>query len=131
MFAFFSLVKNKTLLRNTFLFFVSLFFYYKTSGLFTLILIFITLYNFFGAKWLNTRKKDLSRNIVLAVSVIINLSTLFYFKYAYFITDVVNNLFGADFKVFDIFAWMGNQMAGDNRFSVDDILRLALEQTEY
>ena len=121
-FAFFSLVKNKTLLRNAFLFFVSLFFYYKTSGLFTLILIFITLYNFFGAKWLNTRKKDLSRNIVLAVSVIINLSTLFYFKYAYFITDVVNNLFGADFKVFDIFAWMGNQMAGDNRFSVDDIL---------
>ena len=121
-FAVFSLIKNKCLLRNAFLFFVSLFFYYKTSGLFTLILIFITLYNFFGAKWLNTRKKDLSRNIVLAVSVIVNLSTLFYFKYAYFITDVVNNLFGSDFKVFDIFSWIGNQMTGDNRFSVDTIL---------
>ena len=121
-FAVFSIVKNKTLLRNAFLFFVSLFFYYKTSGLFTLILIFITLYNFFGAKWLNTRKKDLSRNIVLAISVIVNLSTLFYFKYAYFITDVVNNLFGSDFKVFDVFAWMGNQMTGGNRFSVDDIM---------
>ena len=121
-FAVFSLIKNKTLLRNAFLFFVSLFFYYKTSGLFTLILIFITLYNFFGAKWLHSRKKDLSRNIVLAVSVIVNLSILFYFKYAYFITDVVNNLFGSDFKVFDIFSWMGNQMTGDNRFSVDTIL---------
>ena len=54
-FALFSLVKNKCLLRNAFLFLVSLFFYYKTSGLFTLILIFITIYNFFGAKWLNTR----------------------------------------------------------------------------
>ena len=121
-FAVFSLVKNKCLLRNTFLFFVSLFFYYKTSGLFTLILIFITIYNYFGAKWLNTRKKNLSRNIVLAVSVIINLSTLFYFKYAYFITDVVNNLFGADFKVFDVFSWIGNRITGTNRFSVDTIL---------
>ncbi|MBQ3709784.1 MAG: MBOAT family protein [Bacteroidales bacterium] len=121
-FAVFSLIKNKCLLRNAFLFFVSLFFYYKTSGLFTLILIFITIYNFFGAKWLNTRKKDLSRNIVLAVSVIINLSILFYFKYAYFITDVVNNLFGSEFRVFDVFSWMGNQMTGDNRFNVDAIL---------
>ena len=121
-FAVFSLIKNRCLLRNAFLFFVSLFFYYKTSGLFTLILIFITIYNFFGAKWLNTRKKDCSRNIVLAVSVIVNLSILFYFKYAYFITDVVNNLFGADFKVFDIFSWVGNQVMRSNRFSVDSIL---------
>ena len=121
-FAVFSLIKNRTLLRNAFLFFVSLFFYYKTSGLFTLILIFITLYNFFGAKWLHSRQKDLSRNLVLALSVIVNLSILFYFKYAYFITDVVNNLFGVDFKVFDVFAWIGNQITGTNRFSVDDIL---------
>ena len=121
-FAVFSLIKNKCLLRNAFLFFVSLFFYYKTSGLFTLILIFITLYNYFGAKWLHSRKKDLSRNLVLALSVIVNLSTLFYFKYAYFLTDVVNNLFGADFRVFDVFSWIGNQITGDNRFSVDTIL---------
>ena len=45
-FAIFCLFKNKTLLRNSFLFFVSLFFYYKTSGLFTLILIFMVIYNF-------------------------------------------------------------------------------------
>jgi D-alanyl-lipoteichoic acid acyltransferase DltB (MBOAT superfamily) len=121
-FAVFSLIKNKCLLRNAFLFFVSLFFYYKTSGLFTLILIFITIYNFFGAKWLNSRKKHLSRNIVLAFSVIVNLSILFYFKYAYFLTDVVNNLFGTNFKVFDVFSWIGNQMTGVNRFSVDTIL---------
>ena len=53
-FAFFCLLRNKCLLRNTFLFFVSLFFYYKTSGLFVLILVFITLYNFFAGKWLHT-----------------------------------------------------------------------------
>ena len=121
-FAFFCLFKNKCLLRNTFLFFVSLFFYYKTSGLFVLILIFITLYNFFAGKWMHTRKREGSRNFVLALSVIINLSTLCYFKYAYFLTDVLNNLTGLEFRVFDVFSWIGNQITGDNRFSVDTIL---------
>ena len=121
-FAFFCLFKNKCLLRNAYLFFVSLFFYYKTSGLFTLILIFITLYNFFAGKWLFSRKKKGSRNTVLAISVVVNLSTLFYFKYAYFITDVVNNLTGLKFQVFDVFSWIGNEITGDNRFSVDEIL---------
>ena len=121
-FAFFCLFKNKCLLRNTFLFFVSLFFYYKTSGLFVLILVFITLYNFFAGKWMHTRKREGSRNFVLALSVIINLSTLCYFKYAYFLTDVLNNLTGLEFRVFDVFSWIGNQITGDNRFSVDTIL---------
>ena len=121
-FAVFCLIKNKCLLRNIFLFFVSLFFYFKTSGLFVLILIFITLYNFFAAKWLNTRKKNGSRNVILGLSVIVNLSILCYFKYAYFLTDVVNNLTGLEFRVFDIFSWAGNQITGDNRFSVDVIV---------
>jgi len=121
-FAFFTMFRNKPLLRNTYLFFVSLFFYYKTSGLFTLILVFITLYNFFAAKWMHKRKKEGSRNIVLAVSVCVNLSLLFYFKYAYFFTDVVNSLLGTDFRVFDVFSWIGNEIVGDNRFSVDVIL---------
>ena len=81
-FAVFCLVKNKCLLRNLFLFFVSLFFYFKTSGLFVLILVFITLYNYFAGRWLNSRKKDGSRNAILGLSVIVNLCILFYFKYA-------------------------------------------------
>lgn len=121
-FALFCLIKNKCLLRNTFLFFVSLFFYYKTSGLFVLILFFITLYNFFAAKWMHSRKRVGSRNTLLALGVIVNLSVLFYFKYAYFITDVVNNMTGMEFRVFDVFSWAGNQITGDNRFSVDRIL---------
>ena len=121
-FAFFSIFRNKCLLRNTFLFFVSLFFYYKTSGLFTLILIFITLYNFFAGKWLHTRKRDGSRNFVLGLSVVVNLSLLFYFKYAYFLVDVLNSLTGYHFRVFDVFSWMGNRITGDTRFSVDNIL---------
>ncbi len=121
-FAVFSLLKNKILLRNTFLFFVSLFFYYKTSGLFTLILIFVTFYNFFAGKWLYSRQKDWSKRCVIVISIIVNLFTLCYFKYAYFIIDVVNNLFGTEFIVVDILAKTGNAITHSNRFNIDAIL---------
>lgn len=121
-FAVFCLLKNKCLLRNSFLFFVSLFFYYKTSGIFTLILIFTTCYNFFAGKWIYKKKTEKGKTIALAVSIVVNLLTLCYFKYSYFITDVVNNLLGVQCRVFDVFAWVGNELTGTNRFSVDAIL---------
>ncbi|HTO35963.1 MAG TPA: hypothetical protein VLZ72_06980, partial [Flavobacterium sp.] len=43
----FALVYKKISLRNAYLFFISLFFYYKTSGLFVGVLIFSILANFF------------------------------------------------------------------------------------
>ena len=121
-FAVFSLIKNKILLRNTFLFFVSLFFYYKTSGLFTLILIFVTIYNFFAGKWLYSRQKEWSKKAVIITSIVVNLGILCYFKYAYFIIDVINNLFGTNFAIFDVFAYTGNAITQSNRFNVDSIL---------
>ena len=121
-FAFFTLFKNKLLLRNGFLFFTSLFFYYKTSGIFTLILLFVTFYNFFAGKWLFSRRSEGGKRFVVVLSLIVNLLVLCYFKYAYFITDVFNNIFGCEFKVFDIFAYIGNAVTGDGRFTVDAIL---------
>ena len=51
-FAVFSLFHSKVLLRNGFLFAASLFFYYKTSGVFLALLLFVIVYNFFAAKWI-------------------------------------------------------------------------------
>lgn len=42
--------KRKRLLRNSYLFFVSLFFYYKTSGLFVGLLVLVTCSDFLIAK---------------------------------------------------------------------------------
>ena len=86
-FALFALTKNKILLRNAFLFFVSLFFYYKTSGLFVFILIFTTLYGYFIAIWMAKAKRKFPRKLWLSIGVILNLGVLCYFKYAYFFTD--------------------------------------------
>ena len=49
-FALFSLLQSKTLLRNAYLFFVSLLFYYKTSGLFVGLLLLVTVSDFFIAQ---------------------------------------------------------------------------------
>ncbi|MBQ6178386.1 MAG: MBOAT family protein, partial [Bacteroidales bacterium] len=48
-------------------------------------------------------------------------SLLCYYKYAYFITDVLNNLFGTSFVVKDWIATWGNSVVGSGAFSVDSI----------
>ena len=119
--AFLSFFKNKILLRNAFLFFVSLFFYYKTSGLFLMLLGFVIVYNYSAGRILPRLGKPFWRKALVVTSVIVDLSLLCYYKYAYFITDVVNNLFGTSFVVKDWIATFGNSLAGSQAFSVDSI----------
>jgi len=120
-FAGFCIFKNKMLLRNTFLFFCSLFFYYKTSGLFLILLCFVVLYNWLAGKWMYNAKSDKWKYFILVISLIVDLSSLVYYKYAYFLIDVVNNIFGTEFIVRDVIAGLGNTIAGSQRFSADSI----------
>jgi len=121
-FAGFSLFKNKILLRNSFLAFSSLFFYYKTSGLFVLILIFNTVFNYYQAHFISNSETDKNRNVYIIIGLTVNLLTLCYFKYAYFFTDLVNNLCGTQLKIVDIFAGIGNFLSGKDRFDVGVIV---------
>ena len=138
-------------LRNIFLMAVSWFFYYKTSGLFLLILIFVTISDWLIAKRIyEARSERLEAKTApqksadfsgtplgdeargekamrrakwwLALSVVIDLGLLCYFKYAYFFTNVVNDLLGTEFAVFDIFAYIGNGFSESGRFMVDKII---------
>ena len=80
--------------RNAFLFAVSLFFYWKTSGWFVALLIFST-----SCDWLIGKRIGGTHGTVrkrwLAVSLVINLGVLLYFKYAYFIADAMQPMLGA------------------------------------
>lgn len=115
-------------LRNIFLMAVSWFFYYKTSGLFLLILVFVTLSDWLIARRIyrnkeqGTRSKDHIAKLWLALSVVIDLGLLCYFKYAYFFTNVVNDLLGTELAVFDLFAYIGNGFSENGRFMVDKII---------
>ena len=123
-FALFSLLQSKTLLRNAYLFFVSLLFYYKTSGLFVGLLLLVTVSDFFIAQGIyHFRDRSLAmKRLLLCLSVIIDLGILCYFKYAYFFADVVNQLFGTSFEVTNIAAEWANGIVGSNFFSVDRII---------
>jgi len=96
------------------LFFISLFFYYKTSGFYFIILLFSTLADFIIGKQIFRHKVKLNKQLWLALSIIINLSVLVFFKYAYFFADFINTAFGVEITVYNYFSWGTNQILGTN-----------------
>lgn len=118
---FYSIIHKKRGVRNAFLFLVSLFFYYKTSGLFISILLFSTLSDFIIGKRIFSSKEKTTKQIWLALSVVINLLVLCYFKYAYFFTESCNELFHTNYEVFNHFAYWTNSFT-DSHFTVNKIL---------
>ncbi len=121
-YAVFALVCNRSQMRNAFLCFVSLFFYYKASGLFVGLLVGVILTSHV-LTW-RMHKTDLAwlKRGLLITSVVIDLALLCYLKYAYFLTDVVNSITGLDLQVYNMFAAAGNAVAGQARWSVDQII---------
>ncbi len=120
-FAGFSLIHSKPVLRNAYLFFVSLFFYYKTSGVFLLLLLFVVTYNYFAAHALR-RARPAWQTFWVALSVVVDLGILAYFKYAYFIADFLNDLFGLSIQVHDVLGELMNGLTGTTAFRVDAII---------
>jgi D-alanyl-lipoteichoic acid acyltransferase DltB (MBOAT superfamily) len=120
-FAGFAYFKRRKILRNSYLFFISLFFYYKTSGLFVGLLVLVTCSDFLIAKRIAIAKTQLTKKLFLLLSIIIDLSILCYFKYAYFFADVLNTAFGLDIEVTNIAASGFNNLFGTS-FNVDSII---------
>ncbi len=118
----FALLYRRIKIRNLYLLLVSLFFYYKTSGMFVGLLIFTTLSNFYLGAGIFRSGSRTMKLLLVSLSVAINLFVLSYFKYAYFITDSFNHLFGTDLQVTHWLAGWGNKMANVNYFTVDKII---------
>lgn len=118
----FALIYKQHKLRTAYLFLISLFFYYKTSGLFVGILLFSTVNEFYLGKWIYQARTNGLRKILLAWSLLINLGVLCYFKYAYFFTDSYNALFNTDHQVFNYLAQFTNAYFDTPYFTVDKII---------
>ena len=119
---FFALLYKKNQVRSAYLFLISLFFYYKTSGLFVGILIFSTITDFFIGRAIFASQVQAKRKFLVILSVCINLFTLCYFKYAYFFTDSFNYLFHTDYEVLNWLAQWSNSFSNLNYFTVDKII---------
>ncbi len=112
----FSFLHKKLLVRSIFLSVVSIFFYYKTSGIYALLLIFSLFINYFFGNGIAKAKTTNSKKIQLSCAVLFNVLTLAYFKYAYFFTDSFNKLFQTKFEVVNQLSVWANGFAGDGTF---------------
>ena len=85
--------------RNAYLFATSLFFYYKTSGIFVLLLIFSTIMGWRLGIGMDRSLSSYRRKTMMIIGVSVNLLILGFFKYAYFFTDIFNETFGTDYYI--------------------------------
>ena len=108
----YSLVYKKLVIRNVYLFLVSLFFYYKAGGLFLFILIFVTIVDYSCGFLIFKSKRSAGRKFFVLLSIISNLGLLGYFKYTSFIINTINEVFGTRFKVFDLLSTFSNSFLG-------------------
>lgn len=103
--------KARRLWRNGYLFLVSLFFYYKTSGNYVALLIFSTIVGYFLGIWFDNlearqlrtgRSTQGRRKALMVVGVVVNLAVLCYFKYAYFFTDIFNTIASTHYSIANV-----------------------------
>jgi len=110
----YSFIANKFTLRSVYLLVLSLFFYYKSSGFFFILLVFSTVIDYYTGKWIYKSQKEHVRKLLLALSVFINLFLLAYFKYTYFFTNIINDLFGTNFIANNFLAEFSNLLTGSH-----------------
>ena len=94
-----SLDPTRRILRNGYLFAFSLVFYYKTSGLFVLLLVFSTLLGWILGIGMDHTASVVRRKLLRTIGVVLNLAILCFFKYAYFFTDIFNATFGTEYSI--------------------------------
>jgi alginate O-acetyltransferase complex protein AlgI len=118
---FYSFVYKINKWRTVYLLAVSLFFYFKTSGVFVILLLFTICSDYFWGKRIHNSNSVIKKKIFLSLSVILNLGLLCYFKYAYFFTESFNQATGHHIIFFNHFAQFSNNFFSTH-FSVDKLL---------
>ena len=114
--AIFSYIHKFKLTRSIFLFVASLFFYFKTSGLLVLLLFSSIIINYFIGKGVWNSVSIFKKKAFVTLSVLFNILTLGYFKYAYFFTESFNEMFHTKYEIFNVFAQIGNSVLGQGSF---------------
>ncbi|MCS7072866.1 MAG: MBOAT family protein [Bacteroidia bacterium] len=99
------IVQNKTV-RTLYVLCFSLFFYYKSSGFYLVILLFSIIIDYFVAIWVSNPDQK-GRKWLLIGSISANVGLLFYFKYTNFFLSNLAWIQGKSFQPLDIFLPIG------------------------
>lgn len=87
----YSFLRKATLPRIIYVTLFSLYFYYKTSGIFFLLLIYTATSDFLIGYFIGRTKTKIRRRLLLTLSIATNIGLLAYFKYTNFLIDLWNN----------------------------------------
>ena len=96
----YGLLKRRLMLRIVYVTLFSLYFYYKSSGIYFLLLVFAAASDFLIARGIYRARFRWTKRWLVVLSVAVNLGMLGYFKYTNFLIDISNQLFGQGFLQF-------------------------------
>lgn len=104
---FYGFMRRTVTLRIVYVTLFSLYFYYKTSGIFFLLLMFTATSDFFIGHFIATTARRRARRGLVALSVAVNLGMLCYFKYTNFLIEIFNNFLADPLEFRNIFLPIG------------------------
>lgn len=104
---FYALLTHKVRARTLYVIAYSLFFYYKSSGVYVLNLALAIVFNYYWARYMHGQTEAKKKYAMLSLAVVFNAGFLLYFKYTNFILDNFRFLIQADFDKLDIFLPIG------------------------
>ncbi len=85
----------------------SLYFYYKTGGLYFLLIILMSVSDFIIGNLLHKEQRDRRRKLMLLLSLVIDLGILCYFKYTGFFAEILSDIIDRPLSVGNIFLPVG------------------------
>lgn len=96
----YSVFRRAPMARIVYVIAFSLYFYYKSSGIYFLLLVFAAASDFLIARGIYRARFRWTKRWLVVLSVAVNLGMLGYFKYTNFLIDISNQLFGQGFLQF-------------------------------
>ena len=85
----YALLRHKDTARLLFVLLFSYYFYYKSSGIYFFLLAIVTVSDFLIALFMDRTKSGRGRKCLVALSLVIDLGLLCYFKYTNFFVQVI------------------------------------------
>ncbi|MCB5995842.1 MBOAT family O-acyltransferase [Flavobacterium psychrophilum] len=85
------LLRKKYMARATLLSAFSLYFFYKASGSFVILVVVSAVIDYILSIWIYQQRNKVYKKTLLVVCIVLNLAVLFYFKYTNFFIDIINH----------------------------------------
>jgi len=117
----YNLQGNKYQWKILFLLLVSFYFYYKTSGVFIILLWYVIIADYFIGKKIAQLSDSKVKKWWLALSICNSLMLLGYFKYSQFIVESVNQLFHTSYSYVNYFSIFSNTFF-NTHFDIDKLI---------